>query len=233
MQIKFPYWKNHCTTPPVLSQHEEFEIEYDYMLLEKAKQQVKTLGRQDLHFSGINTPKILFHGFSNPHIALKMLRNGLLNPTNELKWFTNTTQRAACSYGMRIEKEFYEEIKKMGLHNFEIEGHPDWYKANQLKEDLKYVLVVFPHEDTLLGKWLVDEGAPTAYANSSEYITDLDINLSDVVFVRLDKLRPYIQLIDSGKVTRKEELMGLLNVNEEDQLQIRDSLRSELERCHT
>ena len=171
-------------------------LEYDNSLLEKAAREVKGLHKPKLEFSGESTPKVLFHGFGTSKRAIQMFQNNILNPNGELLWFTNTPQRAASAYGMKIEGEAKEDLAKAGLVHHQKEGHEDWYKANQIKEDLGYLLVLFPHESGNLGSWIVDKTAPTVYGNSQEYITQQNLPLNECLIVRLDKLRSFLREIE-------------------------------------
>lgn len=205
-------------------------IQYDQDFLERAKIQIKSLANPDIEFSGKKTPKILFHGFGTKASAFRMFKEGKLNPTRELIWFTNTPQRAAMAYGMRLELDFQEAVVSAGLFHHQEEGHEDWYAANRLKEDTNYIAVVFPHEDTDLGKWVVDKTGPTIFSQSREYITEQDLSLDKVLFVRLAQLRGVIVDIESGNLNTKQQFIEKVGITSESQTQARRRMLAELSR---
>ena len=208
-------------------------ISYDNGLRERAKRKVVPMFKSlkaEIEFSGVDTPRILFHGFGYSSRALRMFETNSLNPDGELLWFTNSPYRAALSYGTKIEGEETEGFSQAGLTHHLEEGHEEWYRANEIKEDLAYILVLFPHEDTNLGGWVTDKSAPSAYAQAREYITDQNIPLARLIILRLDKLRPYIPRLERGEIKTKAELLRLLKIDEDSQKVLRNKLKSELQR---
>lgn len=199
-------------------------IQFNQELLLRTRREVKSQVTTDLVFSGKQTPKVLFNGFSKRKVIKEWLEADRWNSHNELVWFTNSPNRAAA-YGMYIESEWREEAQKRGFTHYQEDGHTDFYEAIGLKNDLIYVSVIFPHEDTDLGRWVIDKSGPTAFINAQEYITDQDMSLDSVLFVRIDALRPWLSALENGQLSTRAEFVQALGITQEQQQYLRDSLR--------
>lgn len=208
-------------------------------LLEKLKAEVVPMlneGSTRLELSGSNTPKILFNGFArNKHQAREKFQKGYLNAQDEKVWFTNTPYRAA-NYSLRIEGEYREELEKLGIDREREKAALDpfskddaLYDITRLQDETRYIAVIFSHEDTQLDNWVKDY-QPTIYNHSYEYITNQSIPLQKALFIRIDRLKPFIDDITLGNISTREEFINKLGITDEEQARTRERLKAELEK---
>ncbi|NOY89239.1 MAG: hypothetical protein GXO93_07625 [FCB group bacterium] len=160
-----------------------------------------------------NVPRVLFHGFT-PAEAVDIVKAKMINPNGSLRWYTFSLPRAALAYGFSIPKEVQEAQRREGLIRPD-GSFTDEYGAAKIKNNRRYVLVVFP-QNYNLKPWILARNQPTVFVDSSEYITDLTFPLSQVVFARLGDLNS----VKISDVQDRDDLLKKLRVSESDQKEV-------------
>lgn len=210
-------------------------IHFDNELLQRVKRELQT-GRPhvtpDLSFSGKDTPPMLFHAVGNKRYDLKRLQTGRLNPDRELTFFSSDPG-VTHTFGMWIANELRQGLFDLGLKFPDEEDKSKKYKASDLADRYKYLMVIFPHYDTDLGKWVADQTNP--FLISPDYITDQDIPIhSKVTIVRYDALEPFIERSGPFRLikgfTNQQDFRSKLDINDEQQEQLRQKIAAEIER---
>jgi len=167
----------------------------------------------EVKFSGKDTPYLLFRGPGRGKKASTTFQSGEVNPAFTLGFFTDSFSFASSiEHGLLLPKP-----GTLGNSLFGID----------LERDTRYAFVVFPHEDTLLERWVLRELAlRPASGHAREFVTDQYIDLQNTLLISGNQW----EKLNGENMRTKQELMNALGLTESSQQQLKQDMKDILYR---